>query len=195
MQVRVAAIGSLADLNDPTIVPALERALEDPVPEVEFAAAKALWIFKTSRGKEALLAVLEGQKRARSNPFRREFRKLRRSFTTPKGTMLLAFNYGIGFVPVPGVGAGYAALEELLFGKGFSPRASVAILLAKDTDPTSRQALIDALTDDDWSVRAAAAQAIALRNEPNLRSHIIPLIFRRKQSSPVQSGGSLSKTL
>src|SRR5581483_4147505 len=108
VQVRIAAIGSLADLGDPATVPSLETALEkDPVPEVEFAAAKALWLFHNSQGKEALLAVLAGREQARSNPFRREFRKLMRSFSTPKGTMLLAFNYGVGFLPVPGIGAGY----------------------------------------------------------------------------------------
>jgi HEAT repeat protein len=181
VQVRVAAIGSLADLNDAAAVGALEKSLEDPVPEVEFAAAKALWRFKNSLGKEALLAVLEGQKQARSNPFRREFRKIMRSFSTPKGTLLLAFNYGVGFLPLPGIGEGYTALQELFWEKGFSPRASVALLLAKDTDSAIRQALIDALSDHDWSVRAASVQAIALRNKPDLRSTITPL-FSEKNS-------------
>lgn len=149
------------------------------MPEVEFAAAKALWLLKNSRGKEALLAVLEGKQRARSNAFRREFRKLKRSFSTPKGTMFLAFNYAIGFLPVPGVGVGYAALEELFGEKGFSSRASVAILLAKNSDPATRQALIDALTDRDWSVRAGAVQAIAMRNQPDLQSRVVPLFSDR----------------
>jgi HEAT repeat protein len=179
VQVRIAAIGSLVDLHDSGAVPELKKSLQDPVPEVEFAAAKALWTFKNELGTEALLAILEGRRQARSNFMRREFREIRRSFSTPKGSLELALNYGIGFVPFPGIGAGYAALEDLIWQKGFSPRASVALLLAKDKNPATSRALVDALSDGDWSVRAAAAQAIGLRNEPEMRRHLVPLLSDR----------------
>ncbi len=176
VEVRIAAIGSLVDLHDSGAVPELKKSLQDPVPEVEFAAAKALWTFKNELGTEALLAVLEGHREARSNFMRRQFREMRRSFSTPKGTLELALNYGIGFVPLPGIGEGYAALEDLIWEKGFSPRASVALLLAKNKDPATPRALVDALSDRDWSVRAAAAQAIGLRNQPELRPSLVALL-------------------
>lgn len=179
VKVRIAAIGSLVDLHDSGAVPELKKSLQDPVPEVEFAAAKALWTFKNPLGTEALLAVLEGRREARSNFMRRQFREMKRSFSTSKGTLELALNYGIGFVPLPGIGAGYAAFEDLIWEKGFSPRASVALLLAKDKDPATPRALVDALSDHDWSVRAAAAQAIGLRNEPELRPHLVALLSDR----------------
>jgi HEAT repeat protein len=43
-------------------------------------------------------------------------------------------------------------------------------------------ALIDALTDKDASVRAAAAHAIALRNDPALEDKLVPLLDDPKQA-------------
>jgi HEAT repeat protein len=178
--VRVAAIGSVADLRDHTFIPELNTALNDDVPEVAFAAAKSLWSLGQKQGKEVLLAVLEGDRKAKSSYLRREYRNTMRAFSTPKGAILFAINQGIGFVPLPGVGAGYSALEALFFETGFSARASVAIRLAQDRSREVREALIGALSDSDWSVRAAAAQAIGMRNDPSLRQELLPLIRDNK---------------
>jgi HEAT repeat protein len=175
VQVRIAAIGSSADLQDVTAIPLLKEKLEDPVPEVAFAAAKALWSFHQPTGKEALLSVLEGETDARSNYFRRKYRGLRRAFSTPKGALLFALNQGMGFVPIPGIGEGFSALQSLFSDSDFSPRASVALMLARERDDATREALLRALGDDSWPVRAAAAQAIAMRNQASLRLKLLPL--------------------
>jgi HEAT repeat protein len=176
VEVRVAAIGSIADLRAKKFVPDLTSALNDDVPEVAFAAAKSLWTLGQPVGKQALLAFLEGDRKAQSNYFRRKYRNMMRAFSSPKGAILFALNQGIGFVPLPGVGAGFSALQSLFFEADFSPRASVAIRLAQDKSPETQAALIDALSDKDWSVRAASAQAIGMRNDPALRKHLVPLM-------------------
>lgn len=43
VQVRIAAVASLVDLRNRGVSSALRKALDDPVPEVSFAAAKALF--------------------------------------------------------------------------------------------------------------------------------------------------------
>lgn len=174
VQVRVAAIAAVTDLADRRAIPQLKKKLEDPVPEVAFAAAKALYAFKDPDGREALLAILEGEKSAKSNPIRSQFREMMRMFHTPKTAVLYAVRQGIGMVPVPGLGAGVGALESLLWNTDLSPRASAALMMAKDKDPETQRALVEALSDGDWSVRASAAQAIALRNDPALRSALTP---------------------
>jgi len=176
VQVRVAATDSLTDLRDKRAIPALTSALNDPVPEVAFAAAKALWAMKQPIGEEALLSVLEGQTKGKSNPVRRQFRERLRTVKIPKSALLFALKEGFGFIPVPGVGAGFAAMESLFWDTSLSPRASVALLLAQNHDPKSRDALLQALFDGDWTVRAAAAQAIALRNQPALGHNLVPLL-------------------
>lgn len=179
VQVRVAAIGSLADLQDHASIPSLRKALDDDVPEVAFAAAKALWALKQPIGKEVLLSVLEGEMKVQSNFLRRKYRGLTRAFSTPKGAILFTLNQGIGFVPVPGLGEGFSGLQALLWDSEFSARASVPLIMAKEPDATTRQALIDATSDKDWSVRASAAQALAIRNRPELRNNLVPLFDDR----------------
>ena len=174
--VRVAAIATIMDLGDRQAIPQLKKALEDPVPEVAFASAKALYGFKEPDGREALLAVLEGEMSAKSNPFRTKYREMMRMFHTPKTAALFALREGIGFVPVPGLGAGIGTFESLLWNNELSPRGAAALLLAKDKDPEARRALVEALSDGDWSVRASAAQAIALRNDAALRAALVPAL-------------------
>jgi HEAT repeat protein len=176
VQVRLAAIASLTDLKDRRAIPELKSALDDPVPEVAFAAAKALWAMKQPSGKDLLFSVLEGESKAKSNPVRQRFRDTLRTMKIPKSAFLFVLKEGFGFVPVPGVGVGFGAMQSLFWDKGFSPRASVVLLLAQDPDRATREALLRALSDGDWSVRAAAAQAIALRNQPALARNLLPLL-------------------
>src|SRR5271166_3385159 len=58
VQVRVATVQSLVDLKNKNTIPALKRALGDPVPEVCFAAAKALYALKDPDGEDALMSIL-----------------------------------------------------------------------------------------------------------------------------------------
>jgi HEAT repeat protein len=52
--------------------------------------------------------------------------------------------------------------------------------LAGDPDPRSGQALAKAVSDKDWSVRAAAIEAIAKRGDATLLVDIIPAMSDRK---------------
>ena len=61
VEVRQAVVASLADVKSESATAALRKALEDPVPEVSFAAAKALWVRQDRVGRDALLSVLEGE--------------------------------------------------------------------------------------------------------------------------------------
>ena len=58
VEVRQAVVSSLADVKSESATAALHKALEDAVPEVSFAAAKALWARHDHVGRDALLAVL-----------------------------------------------------------------------------------------------------------------------------------------
>ena len=45
-------------------------------------------------------------------------------------------------------------------------RAAAATVLAKDRDPTTTEALVNAVGDKNWVVRAAALEALAMRGNP-----------------------------
>lgn len=184
VEVRLAAISSLSDLKSDLTGPALHKALLDDVPEVSFAAARALWALNDADGKAALLAVLSGETRASSGYFAKQKRDAMRMMHTPKTMFLFALRQGASFAPVPGLGAGVSSMQALLSDPGVSGRAASALLLAREKDDQTLQALRDALTDKDWSVRAAGVHSLVLRDDPALESDIRPLL--EDKSEPVR---------
>src|SRR5450759_2603049 len=95
---------------------------------------------------------------------------------TPRTTFLFAMRQGVGFVPLPGLGQGIASMQGILEISRVPGRASAALLLGADRDPATIDALRDALSDKDSSVRAAAVHSISLRNDPALKKELEPLL-------------------
>ena len=179
--VRTATITSLVDLKNPRTIPTLQRALHDPTPEVSFAAAKALWTLNDAEGRAALISILGKESKTSSNYITSQMRDTLRLFHTPHDLFLFAFKNGVGFAPVPGIGAGVSSLQAILSDNGVSGRAAAALLMATDNTPEVLAALLDALTDKDASVRAAAVHAIAMRGDTNVIGEIEPLMDDMKE--------------
>lgn len=182
VEVRVTAIGSLADWKTRAAVPLLRKALNDPVPEVSFAAARALYTLHDPAGKAALLAVLSGENKVASGFISKQMRDALRMLHTPRMTLMLGLKEGLGFVPVPGLGEGMASLHGLLSDPGVSGRAMTALLLGKEKDAETLFALREALFDKDWSVRAAAVHSLALRNDPAVERDVASLLDDKNQA-------------
>jgi len=180
--VRQAVVASLADVKSQRATAALKKALEDPVPEVSFAAAKALWARHDPVGRTALLAILGKESKSSSSFFSRQKRQALRMMHTPRTTFLFAVHQGAGFIPVPGLGEGIASMQGILASSAVPGRAIAALLLGADRDPATIDALEDALTDSDSSVRAAAVHSISLRNDPSLKKQLEPLLQDDKES-------------
>jgi HEAT repeat protein len=180
VQVRVATVTSLVDLKNKGTIPALKKALADDVPEVSFAASKALFTLKDPDGKEALVSVVSGELKTSSGFITKQKRDALRMLQTPKPLMMFAIKTGVGFAPVPGLGEGISSLQGILSDPGISGRAAAALLLAGEKDPQVLAALVDALQDKDGTVRAAACHAIALRNDKSLEKDLIPLLDDKK---------------
>jgi HEAT repeat protein len=85
------------------------------------------------------------------------------------------------------LGAGVSSLQGILSDPSVSGRAATALLLSTDKSPEVLQALQDALADSDWSVRAAAVHAIALRNDPALEADLVPLLEDKKEAVRVRA--------
>lgn len=181
VNVRIAACVSLGETKDKRAIAPLETALNDDVPEVSFAAAQALWQMDQQSGKQVLLAVLAGEQSTSSSYLSKQKRDAMRLMKNPNGLFKFALKTGIGFIPLPGVGAGFSSMQALTKDVNLSGRALAALLLAKDTDPDSLKLLEEALTDKDWSVRAAATHSLALRNTPEVRKELVPLFEDKKE--------------
>jgi hypothetical protein len=106
---------------------------------------------------------------------------------TPRTFFLFAMVESANLAPVPGVGAGVSSLQGILSNPGTSGRAASALLLSTDHSPDVLAALRNALRDIDWTVRAAAVHAIAIRNDPALEADLIPLFEDRKEAVRVRA--------
>lgn len=176
VEVRLAAISGLAEIKNGRTVAALHKALDDDVPEVSFAAARALWALHDPEGKKVLLSILSGETKASSGYIAKQKREALRMLHTPKTAFLFAVKEGAGMAPIPGLGQGISSMEALLSDPSVSGRATAALLLENDKDPETLAALKGALTDKDWSVRAAGVHALVLRDDPAFQADIVPLL-------------------
>ena len=117
--VRTAAVASLGDFRDSTTVPLLKKALEDPVPEVDFAAAKALYQLHEPEGEQFLVEVVTGESKASSSYVIREERKAAHLLHTPPKLFTTAAINAAGSVPVPGSGSRPVVSARHPFRPGF----------------------------------------------------------------------------
>src|SRR6202789_447404 len=176
---RITIISTLGSFNNPAVVPALQKALKDPVPEVELAAAFALYSLKQPDGKAFLLDVLEGKQKTTSSFMSSEKRSLVRMTHTPTTTFLgiVANSFSL-----PGLGSGMESAVGLSADPASMASSSVIFSLAKDkNDPTVWAALEAAMQDKEWATRAAAVHVVAMHNDPSLMDKMLPLMDDKKE--------------
>ena len=175
---RITIISTLGSFNNPAVVPSLQKALKDPVPEVDLAAALALWGLKQQDGKAFLLDALEGKQKTTSSFMSSEKRALARMTHTPTTTFLgiVANQFAL-----PGLGSGMESAVGLSADPASMASSSVIFNLAKDkTDPTIWSAIVAAMGDKEWATRAAAVHAVAMHNDPTVIDKVIPLMDDKK---------------
>lgn len=180
--VRIAVVTTLGGFKDKKAVPLLTKALHDDTPEVDFAAAKALFQIHVPAGKDFLLAVASGQSKATSSYFTKQERDATRLLHTPAKLFTTAAVGVVGFVPVPGIGLGVSSAQGILTDNDSSARAAALLLLGHETDATTAEAVHDALSDKEWSVRAAAVHVIATHPYRAYREDLIPLLDDKKDA-------------
>lgn len=65
VDVRVAAVMATGSMKDEKLIPVLRQLLDDPTPEVVFAAAVALWKLHDPSGINILYGVLAGERKTK----------------------------------------------------------------------------------------------------------------------------------
>jgi HEAT repeat protein len=167
-EVRAAAASALGDMLSQASIRKLTETLSDPDPVVVLAAAHSLLILQDHAAYDVYYAVLTGQRKASEGVVASE----RKILQDPKKLAEFGVETGLGFVPLGGFGV--SAVKFLTKNDSSNVRAAAAKILAKDPDPQSRDALVEALSDRSWVVRRAALEAIAARGDPALRADVEP---------------------
>jgi HEAT repeat protein len=168
-EVRAAAAKALGDMLSRASIRKLTETLSDPDPAVVLAAAHSLLTLRDfAPAYDVYYAVLTGQRKASEGVVASE----RKVLQNPKKLAELCVETGLGFVPLAGMGV--SAVKMLTKNDSSNVRAAAARILAKDPDPQSRDALVEALSDRSWVVRRAAVEAIAARGDPHLLAVVEP---------------------
>jgi hypothetical protein len=113
-------------------------------------------------------AVLKGQRKSGDTLIGSQEKQLNALLRNPKQMETMAFEQGMGFVPLGGIGL--QAFQTLHASEMKEPimKATSMKLLAKDPDPRTGKALVAATTDKNWVVRSAAFDALARRGDPSV---------------------------
>jgi HEAT repeat protein len=188
--VRIAVIITLGDFKDNRTIPLLKKALQDPIPEVDFAAAKVLYQLHDPDGVEFLLEVVSKESKASSGYLTKEKRGALRLLHTPTQLFTTIAIGAAAFAPVPGLGYGLSSADGILSAPDSSARAASLLLIGASRDPALADAVESALTDKEWSVRAAAAHLIALHPFPQFREALIPLLDDNKDAVRVRAAAA-----
>jgi HEAT repeat protein len=173
--VRQAACIALEQMKSKQSIPKLHDALNDKAPEVIFAAAKALYSMGDPMGREVLVAIILGDQADSSKFFASSIHDLRAKMHDPKAMALISVKEGAGIFLGP-AGAGVGVAEGLMKDANASGKTVAVALLAKDMQPETLTAIRQALGDKNWTVRAAAARALALADKTETFNDIAALL-------------------
>jgi HEAT repeat protein len=173
-EVRAAAATALGLMPSRASISKLKNALSDREISVVLAVAHSLLGLNDEDAYEVYYAVLMRQRKSTEGLLAEGEKTLK----DPKKMAQFGFEEGIGYVPFGGFA--YGAFKELTKDDVSPVRAAAAKALAKDPDPRSAKALVQAASDKSWSVRAAALDAIAERGDPSLLEDIVPAMSDHK---------------
>jgi HEAT repeat protein len=190
VSVRIAVVVTLGDFKDNRTLPLLKKALQDPVPEVDFAAAKVLYQLHDPEGEQFLLAVVGRESKASSSYLSKEKRGALRMLHTPTKLLITVGIGAAGFAPVPGLGFGLSSAQGILSAPDSSARAASLLLIANTHDPALTDAVGSALSDKEWSVRAAAVHLVAMHPYPGFRQNLVPLLDDKKEAVRVRAAAA-----
>jgi HEAT repeat protein len=166
-EVRAAAAEALGQMKAATAAPRLVEVIKsDKEVVVVMAGARSLIALGDGLGFAVYYAVLTGERKTGEGLVEEQKKMLK----DPKKMAQFGFEQGIGFIPFASVG--YGVLKGVTKDDSSPVRAAAAKILAKDSDPRSAQALVEAAADISWIVRAAALDALSHRGDPTLLPQI-----------------------
>jgi len=175
-EVRSAAADALGQMKAASAKPKLEELVKtDKEVSVVIASARSLIALGDPLGYAVYYAVLTGEKKSGGGLMDDQKKMLK----DPKKMAQFGFEQGIGFIPFAGVGMG--AFKALTKDDTSPVRAAAANILAKDSDPKSGEALVEASADKSWIVRAASLDALSHRGDRSVLPKIEPRLEDEKE--------------
>lgn len=163
--IRVLAVTSLGSMKARVAIPRLRKALDDDSAQVDFAAAQALWAMGDQSGRDVLYQVLDGSRKTGPGLIQGKINDAKQDIHNPKKLAMIGVNQASGAFLGP-FSIGVSFVEDYAKHNSSPVQAVCAKLLASDQSERTLAELIDALGDNSWVVRAAAARALGEIDRP-----------------------------
>jgi HEAT repeat protein len=180
VDIRILAVSSLGDMKARHAIPLLRKTLDDDSAQISFAAAQALWKMDDHSGRDIIYEVLNGDRKVSPGLIKSKLDKAKLEMHDPKALVLIGVNEASGAFLGP-FSMGVSFLEEYAKHNPAPLQSLCAQLLVSDRSPEAVDELSAALGDKNWSVRAAAARALAKMNH----REVIPQRCRRRKSQRI----------
>jgi HEAT repeat protein len=164
LEVRTAAIVAAGQTKNRALIPALRERLNDPEPGAVFTAAVTLWKMNDRSGEAFLRSVADGDRKARPGLMHGAKNDMNKELHNPQAMASLGATTGASILLGP-FGFGVKAFEYMIKSGSDPARAAAIDLLAQSHAPGIDAELVDALSDKDIAVRAAAAKALGQRHD------------------------------
>ena len=188
--IRQLAAMNLGEMRARRSIPRLKKALNDPSPEVSFAAAKSLWNMGDHSGRDVFIRILSGEKSSSSTVIKDEVEATKKKFDDKRKLAIIGATEAASSLFGP-AGWGLKIVEEITRDRSASARAMSAILLSHDTSLDGLRELQDALSDKNWIVRAAAAQALGASRHRDQIQYLRPLLDDDKPAVRFMAAASI----
>src|SRR5215469_3061226 len=171
LEVRTAAILAAGQTKNRALIPALRERLHDPEPQAVFSAAVTLWKMNDRSGEDFLRDVADGDRRAKPGLVHGAKNDVNKELHNPKALTNLGATTGASLLLGP-FGFGVRAFEYMVKSGSDPARAAAIDLLGQSHAPGIDAELVDALSDKDEAVRAAAAKALGERHDVSAMKQI-----------------------
>jgi len=171
LEVRTAAILAAGQTKNRALIPALRERLHDPEPQAVFSAAVTLWKMNDRSGEDFLRDVADGDRRAKPGLVHGAKNDVNKELHNPKALTNLGATTGASLLLGP-FGFGVRAFEYMVKSGSDPARAAAIDLLAQSRAPGIDAELVDALSDKDEAVRAAAAKGLGERHDVSAMKQI-----------------------
>jgi HEAT repeat protein len=166
LDVRSAAILAAGKAKARALDGPVQKLLDDPEPQVVFAAATTLWKeFRDHSGEDILAAVAAGDRKANPTLIHGAEHDMSRTMHSPSALAKIGLTTGAGLVLGP-FGFSISAIEYARKNGGDNARVQAIELLAQERTEGVRDQMKSTLDDSDAGVRAAAVRVLGGFHRP-----------------------------
>jgi HEAT repeat protein len=160
LDVRSAAILAAGRTRARTLDAPVQKLLNDPEPQVVFAAATTLWKqFDDKSGEDILAAIAAGDRKANPSLMHGAEHDMSRTMHSPSALAKIGLVTGAGMVLGP-FGFSISAIEYARKNGSDGPRVQSIDLLGQERNEGVHDQMKSSLVDSDASVRAAAVRVL-----------------------------------